>query len=165
MNDRWLKPDIRANTEDEELKTAPLTPADGDASAVFEQPALYGRDLQPDLSAAEGFPCFVDVLTGRVTLIDTGIFVVGFSKRCGLSIDQDPRTHTVSRFHATVTVEEDGVYICDESMNGTFLGKDPADRAGFFRLPKGSSVLLRDGIFVMFADAVFQFRAGERTPL
>ncbi len=159
----WNDPELKTGSADSEgAATAPLRE---EYPAARETPLFYGKDLEADLSAAEGFPCFIDVLSGRVTPIKTRIFVAGFSRKCGLCITQDPGTHTVSRFHATVSSGPDGVYICDESLNGTYFGSDPADPKSFLRLPKGSEAQLKDGVFVRFATEVFQFRAGERAPL
>ncbi len=141
-----------------------LTRDMSEAPSLNEEAVSYAA-LPDDLSEAEGFPCFIELLTGAITPVRTPIFVAGFSKQCGLRIVQDPGSHTVSRFHATVEALPEGMYLTDESLNGTFFGSDPSRPESFVRLPKGSRVQLKDGQFVRFADVIYQYRSGERMPL
>ena len=148
---------------DEAFEEAPTREL-SEGPSVSEEAVSYAA-LPQDLSEAEGFPCFIELLTGAITPVKTSIFVAGFSKQCGLRIVQDPMTHTVSRFHATVEALPEGMYLTDESLNGTFFGSDPSKPESFVRLPKGSRVQLKDGQFVRFADVLYQYRSGERMPL
>ena len=134
---------------------APTVPLDEAAGMVFEPASAFGAQTD-----TEGFPYFEDLSSGVLTPVKTAIFVIGFSRKCDLSVPQDAQTHTVSRFHATVTTRPDGrQFITDESLNGTFFAD--SEYGPKMRLPKGNETELTDGRIVFFATAAYRFHAGK----
>ena len=73
--------------------------------------------------------------TGSRITIDKKVFKLG---RDGHQVDYMIKNPVVGRLHATIYLEEDGVYIVDaESKNGTYLGND--------KLESGKKVALKKG--------------------
>ena len=140
---------------EDEMPTVPLSQDD---MLVQETAEAFAAPCD-----TEGFSYFEDLSSGALTPVKTGIFVIGFSRKCDLSVPQDAQTHTVSRFHATVTTRPDGrQFITDESLNGTFFAD--SEYGPKMRLPKGCETELKDGCIVFFATAPYRFHA-LNTPL
>jgi len=122
---------------EDEYKTQLLT--DDEPQFMYSHPVLF------NIKAAEKIE------------IDRPNFRIGIAPDNDYVINQDMKSHTVSRHHMTLSVKNDTEYITDESSNGTYVGTDAENPASFFKLPKGNAVELKDGQYIKIAGEMFQF--------
>lgn len=138
------KPKKGAKTKEKAAEEA----ADDYATVLLEEPMAPAKKKSPTLTNKK---------TGEIISIKKTLFKIGCSQSCDLVIEQDAKSHTISRQHASIiTKNDDSLYITDKSSNGTFIC---AKKNGeYIRLPKDHEVELKNGTYIKFATEEFLYK-------
>ncbi len=103
-------------------------------------------------------PILVCQKTNKEYIVTSDIFTIGFNEKNDLRIEQPKEDHYVSNFHATLIVMPNGkITISDYSRNGTFISGKGSEDDCFVRIPPNMAIKIENGMYVKFANEVFQF--------
>lgn len=147
-----------------EVQAAPEKPElkKGKEKKAEPKPALeniddYATVLLTEDVPAKKCPTLTNMSTGEVISLSKTVFKIGCSTGSDLVIEQDAKSHTISRQHATIiTKNDDSLYITDKSSNGTFISEKKDGE--FYKLPKDHEVELKDNTYIKFATEVFLYK-------